>query len=166
MNLSVCVNQEALTKAEKEAGCFVLITNEMDLERIGSRKLLEIYKSQDTIERNFGFLKDDQIVNALFLKTPSRIEALGLIFILSLLVWRLIERTMRVSLKQSKSTVTGWEKRQTSRPTSLMMSVKFHSVMVFRINSKRFLMKPLSPIQKEYLKILGLSAEIFTKPFG
>ncbi len=80
----------ALTKAEKEAGCFVLITNEMDLKRIGSRKLLEIYKSQDTIEKNFGFLKDEQIVNALFLKTLSRIEALGLIFILSLLVWGLM----------------------------------------------------------------------------
>ncbi len=166
VNLSVSVNQEALTKAEKEAGCFVLITNEMDLKRIGSRKLLEIYKSQDTIEKNFGFLKDDQIVNALFLKTPSRIEALGLIFILSLLVWRLMERTMRVSLKQSKSTIRGWEKRQTSRPTSFIMSVKFHSVMVFRINSERFLMKPLSSVQKEYLKALGLSAEIFTKPFS
>lgn len=165
VNLSVSVNQDALTKVEKEAGCFVLITNEMDLKRIGSRKLLEIYKSQDTIERNFGFLKDDQIVNALFLKTPSRIEALGLIFILSLLVWRLMERTMRVSLKQSCSTIRGWEKRQTSRPTSFMMSVKFHSIMVFRINSERFLMKPLSSVQKEYLEALGLSADIFTQPF-
>ena len=165
VNLSVSVNQQALTKAEKESGCFVLITNEIDLERIGSRKLLEIYKSQDTIERNFGFLKDDQIVNALFLKTPSRIEALGLIFILSLLIWRLMERTMRVYLKQGHSKITGWEKRQTSRPTALMMSVRFHSVMVFRVNSERFLMKPLDLVQMDYLSALGLSAEIFTKPF-
>lgn len=161
---TVNVKHEALSKAEKEAGCFVLITNEMDLERIGSRGLLEIYKGQNTIERNFGFLKDDQIVNALFLKTPSRIEALGLIFILSLLVWRLIERTMRISLKQTKTTIRGWEKRQTSRPTSFMMSIMFQSVMVMRINSERFLLKELSPVQQQYLKILGLSPEVFTKP--
>lgn len=164
VKLTVNVDLGALSKAEKEAGCFVLITNEMDLDRIGSRNLLEIYKGQNTIERNFGFLKDDQIVNALFLKTPSRIEALGLIFILSLLVWRLIERCMRISLKQTKTTIRGWEKRQTSRPTSFMMSIQFQSVMVMRFNSERFLLKELSPVQQEYLKILGLSPDVFTKP--
>ncbi len=76
-----------------------------------------------------------------------------------------MERTMRVYLKQGHSKITGWEKRQTSRPTALMMSVRFHSVMVFHINSERFLMKPLDLVQNEYLKALGLSAEIFTKPF-
>jgi len=44
------------------------------------------------IEKNFSFLKDDQIVNALFLKRPERIEALGLILLISLLLWRLIEQ--------------------------------------------------------------------------
>jgi transposase len=46
----------------------VLITDEMDMDRLGSKNLLEIYKGQNTMERNSGFLKDDQIVNALFLK--------------------------------------------------------------------------------------------------
>ena len=48
--------------------------------------ILRTYKEQYGIEKNFGFLKDDQIVNALFLKRPERIEALGLI----LLIWRLL----------------------------------------------------------------------------
>ncbi|MFC1836030.1 hypothetical protein ACFL2Q_15140, partial [Thermodesulfobacteriota bacterium] len=47
------------------------------------------------------------MVNALFLKTPARLEALGLILVISLLVWRLMERTMRVSLKETDSKVTG-----------------------------------------------------------
>jgi transposase len=42
------------------------------------------------IERNFGFLKDPLIANDMFLKKHHRIEALGLIFILALLLWRLM----------------------------------------------------------------------------
>ncbi|MFC1835212.1 transposase, partial [Thermodesulfobacteriota bacterium] len=59
----------------------------------------------------------------------------------------------------------GWDKRQTSRPTSFMMSIKFQSVLVFRTDSGRFLANPLNSTQLEYLRILGLSPEIFTEPY-
>jgi transposase len=39
--------------------------------------LLKAYKDQKGIERNFGFLKDPAPVNAIFLKKPERIDALG-----------------------------------------------------------------------------------------
>ena len=113
------------------------------------------------MEQNFGFLKDPVIVNALFLKSPRRIEALGLILVLALMIWRLMERTMRVSLKESNSKVVGWNNRQTSRPTSFMMTTKFVSVIVIRTAERRFLAEPLDPIQERYLQILGLSAGCF-----
>jgi transposase len=167
LRLSVERNEQAIAKAEKEAGCFVLVTNASaeGEDGISSKKLLTIYKEQDTVERNFGFLKDHAIVNALFLKTPARLEALGLILIIALMVWRLMERTMRVTLKESDSTIIGWEKRQTSRPTSFMMRIKFQSVLVLRTDSGRFLGKPLNSVQLAYLKILGLPPEIFTEPY-
>jgi hypothetical protein len=104
------------------------------------------------------------IVNALFLKSPRRIEALGLILVLALMIWRLMERTMRVSLKESNTKVEGWNNRQTSRPTSFMMTTKFVSVIVLRTDERRFLAEPLDPIQQRYLRILGLSAAVFTNP--
>jgi transposase len=167
LKLNIERNEEAIATAEMEAGCFVLITNASaeGEEGIDSQELLTIYKDQDTVERNFGFLKDHAIVNALFLKTPARLEALGLILIISLMVWRLMERTMRVSLKERNSTVTGWVKRQTSRPTSFMMRIKFQSVLVLRTDSGRFLANPLDSVQLAYLKILGLTAEVFTEPY-
>jgi transposase len=167
LRLKVERNQAAIAKVEKEAGCFVLITNASaeGEDGIGSKELLTIYKGQDTVERNFGFLKDHAIVNALFLKTPARLEALGLILVIALMVWRLMERTMRISLKESGSTIIGWEKRQTSRPTSFMMRIKFQSVLVLRTDSGRFLGKPLNSSQLAYLKILGLPPEIFTEPY-
>jgi transposase len=159
---------EAISRAQKETGCFVLITN-VPLEGLGaldSRELLTAYKDQHHIERNFGFLKDPAIVNSLFLKTPARIEALGLVLVLSLLVWRLMERTMRRSLKETGSTVTGWVKRQTSRPTTFMMTIAFLSVMVIRTDEGRFLAKPLNPTQLTYLRILRVSPAVFTDPLA
>ena len=38
--------------------------------------------------------KDPVIVNSVFLKKPQRIEVLGLVLLISLLMWRLIERSM------------------------------------------------------------------------
>ena len=131
---------------------------------LSSRALLRAYQDQHSVEQNFGFLKDPVIVNALFLKSPRRIEALGLILVLTLMVWRLMERTMRISLKEGNAKVVGWNNRQTSRPTTFMMTTKFVSVIVIRTAERRFLAEPLDQIQESYLRILGLSAAVFTNP--
>ena len=124
LKISLQPKEEAIARARKEAGCFVLITNDPEESSGGlsSKELLRAYQDQHSVERNFGFLKDPVIVNALFLKSPRRIEALGLILVLALMIWRLMERTMRISLKESNSKVVGWNNRQTSRPTSFMMT--------------------------------------------
>jgi transposase len=102
--ITVEPNEEALAKAREEAGCFVLITTvpAQGPRAMSGRDLLVAYKDQHVVERNFGFLKDPLIVNSLFLKTPSRIEALGLILILALMIWRLMEKTMRRNLRESE----------------------------------------------------------------
>jgi transposase len=168
LNLTIKPREQAIERARKEAGCFVLITNEPEEAAGGlsSKELLRAYQDQHSIERNFGFLKDPVLVNALFLKTPRRIEALGLILVLALMVWRLMERTMRISLKDTESKVNGWNNRQTSRPTSFMMTTKFPSVIVIQGETGRFLAEPLDPIQERYLKILGLSSSVFIDPLA
>jgi transposase len=166
LNLTIEPRDHAIERARREAGCFLLISNEPEEAAggVGSKELLSVYQDQHSVERNFGFLKDPVIVNALFLKTPRRIEALGLILVLALMIWRLMERTMRISLKNTESKVIGWNNRKTSRPTSFMMTTKFLSVIVINTDTRRFLAEPLDPIQERYLMILGLSATVFTDP--
>jgi transposase len=101
----------------------------------------------------------------LFLKSPRRIEALGLVLILALLIWRLMERTMRANLAASKSKITGWEKRQTSRPTSLMMTTKFIGIFILISSLGKRLAQPLEEIQVEYLKLLELTPESLINPY-
>jgi transposase len=159
-------DEGALARWRHEAGCFVLLTNiaQEGPRGMASHDLLATYKAQDTVERNFGFLKDDAIVNSLFLKTPARIEVLGLVLLLSLMVWRLMERTMRRSLQDSGATVEGWDKKPTSRPTSLMIVMIFLSMVVIRTGEKRFLANGMSPRQRAYLDILGVSPREFIDP--
>lgn len=151
----------------QEAGCFVLLTNlDSPFERDAwhAEDLLRLYKNQGGIEQNFGFLKDPVIVNSVFLKKNSRIEVLGMILLISLLIWRLIERSMRLYLKQSQTTITGWLKRRTQQPTSFMMSTKFHTILVIKNGRNRQLARPLKDVHLEYLKALDVDPEVFITP--
>jgi transposase len=168
LKISAELDQQAVEELRQEAGCFVLISNTLPegSDSVSSRDLLTIYKDQHMVESNFAFLKDPVFVNALFLKSPSRIEALGLVLVLALLIWRLLERTMRMNLRATESTITGWERRQTSRPTTLMLTSKFAGASLAIWSNRKRLGKPMTSIQLRYLEILDLTADIFLNPFA
>lgn len=156
---------EKINPLRQEAGCFVLLTNLVDqYEDWPAQELLILYKSQIGIEKNFSFLKDPAIVNSIFLKKAERIEVLGLVLLISLLIWRLMERSMRKYLESNNCVLTGWVRRKTKKPTTFMMTTKFSSVMVITMGHLRQLTKPLKQIQLEYLKALGVTSDVFTVP--
>ncbi len=86
---------DRLATKREEAGCFVLLTNvpQEGACAHGAGDVLPAYKDQHGMEQNFGFLKDPLMVNSLLLKKPERIEALGRVLLLALLLWRLLERS-------------------------------------------------------------------------
>lgn len=156
---------EKVAPLREEAGCFVLLTNLLDQQSDWpAHELLSLYKSQIGIEKNFSFLKDPAIVNSIFLKKAERIEVLGLVLLISLLLWRLMERSMRQYVETNDCTLPGWVRRQTKKPTTFMMTTKFISVMVIKMGHHRQLAKPFKPFQKEYLRALGVTVETFTVP--
>ncbi len=126
--------------------------------------LLSLYKEQYGIEKNFGFLKDPVIVNSIFLKKPQRIEVLGLVLLIALLIWRLMERNMRQYLEEKNITITGWDNRQTKRPTSFMMTTKFINTLVLTVEKQRKLARPFKAEQVEFLVALNFTTDIFTVP--
>jgi transposase len=106
------------------------------------------------------------IVNSLFLKKPERIEALGLVLLLALLIWRVMERTMRMHVDSTCTPLPGWDKKVTERPTSFMMVTKFAGVIVLKLGDHRQLTRPLSAVQQQYLTALDVPATCFTRPAG
>ena len=165
INLFFDEDRKKVQALREEAGCFVLLTNLiLEESQWSAQDLLQLYKNQSGIEQNFGFLKDPVIINSVFLKKNSRIEVLGMILLTSLLIWRLIERSMRQYVEKNETTMTGWVKRKTKRPTSFMMSTKFHTVLVIKSGNQRQLAKPLRPVHLEYLKALDVNPEVFVTP--
>jgi transposase len=157
---------EVIARKVQETGCFVLLTNvppEGEMAH-SAGEVLRAYKEQHGVEQNFAFLKDPIIVNSLFLKKPERIEALGLVLLLALLLWRLVERALRAHVETTGSTLTGWDKKETQKPTAFMMMTKFAAVMVIKGGGQRQLAHPFSTIQQQYLLALRVPATYFTAP--
>jgi transposase len=157
---------EVVARKRQEAGCFVLLTNVPTAGEMAHRagEVLRAYKEQHGVEQNFAFLKDPLIVNSLFLKKPERIEALGLVLLLALLLWRLVERTLRVYVEATGNPLIGWDKKATQKPTAFMMLTKFAAVMVLKVGGHRQLAQPLSAVQQAYLNALGVPITCFTLP--
>ncbi len=152
---------EEIEKKRDQAGCFVLLTNvprQGDMSETGT-ELLHAYKEQYGIERNFSFLKDPLIVNGLFLKKPERIEVLGAILLMALLIWNLIEHCLRQHIRECSVTLPGWDRKPTQRPTAFMMSTKFIGLMIVKVAGIRRLASPFTDVQNQYLTALNLSKE-------
>ncbi len=168
LKTTISPQTERISHVEEEAGCFVLLTNVPTAGSLAhsARDILTVYKEQHGTEQNYGFLKDPVIVNSLFLKKPERIEALGLVLLLALLLWRVMERAMRMHVDTTKMPLTGWDKKATERPTAFMMVTKFAGVIVLKLGHDRQLARPLSLVQQQYLTALDVPATCFTRPAG
>jgi transposase len=168
LKTTISPQTERIARMAEEAGCFVLLTNVPTTGPLAhsARDILAVYKEQHGAEQNYGFLKDPVIVNSLFLKKPERIEALGLVLLLALLLWRLMERAMRTYVDSTSTPLPGWDKKVTERPTAFMMMTKFAGVIVVKLGPHRQLARPLSVVQQHYLTALDVPATYFTLPAG
>jgi hypothetical protein len=159
---------ERIDRMEEEAGCFILLTNVPTAGDLAhsAREILTVYKEQHGTEQNSGFLQAPVIVHSRFLKQPERLEALGLVLLLALLLWRLMERAMRTYDDTTSTPLPGWDKQVTARPTAFMMVMKFAGVLVLKCGHDRQLARPLSAVQQHSLAALDVPATWFTRPAG
>jgi transposase len=163
LSATVVEKEKEIARRRQLSGCFVLLSNVESMGDVhySAERILRTYKDQQGIENNFRFLKDERIVNAIFLNRAERIEVLALVLLIALLIWRLVEHIMRLELKALDETVPGWDNKPTQRPTGYMLTWKFKGIMVLCVEGERRLAKPLPPTQKAFLKILKSARELF-----
>lgn len=117
------------------AGRFIIATNVLDSQELSNDSILSEYKAQQSCERGFGFLKDPLFfADSIFLKSPERIESLGMIMGLCLLVYTLAQRQIRKALKESKSTIKNQLGKATDRPTLRWIFQCFQSIHLVTLN--------------------------------
>jgi transposase len=80
-------DEDAIAAARRRASCFVLVTD-WDADEWSDARVLEEYRHQSMVEGHTGFrwLKGPAAVAPVFLETPTRIRALGFVFMIALMV--------------------------------------------------------------------------------
>jgi transposase len=112
------LDAQKVESLKRRAGRFILATNRLNREQFSSSEILRKYKEQQAAERGFAFLKDPLFfADSVFLKSPQRIETMGMLMGLCLLVYSLGQRQLRVSLKQAKERLTNQLGKLTECPT-------------------------------------------------
>jgi transposase len=159
---------EVIARKTQETACVVLLTHVPTTGEMAQRAgdVLQADKEPHGIAQNCGFLNDPLMVNRLFLKKPARIEALGVVCLLALRIWRLMERSRRSHVETTGNAWPGWDKQETTRPTACMMLTKCARVLVLKVGPQRQLAQAFSAVQQPYLAALGVPAACFTGARG
>jgi transposase len=98
-------------------GFFVLMTTVTDHRKMSDADMLKRYKDQKVVEIGFHWLKGPLEISPMFLKKRERIQAMGFIFLLALLVGALIQRDLRKGLRREGGTVAYFGGKRTDTPT-------------------------------------------------
>jgi transposase len=150
----------AISTYKQRESCYVLVTSIDDEDEWHAKRILKEYKQQITVEQGFPVVKDPKSVGAVFLKNEQRIEALGYVLIMALLVYSLIERRARLALVDADEPMELAGGPTTFRPTGRRVLQRFENVLVSRVDGKRVLPENVD-VPSRVLDLLDLSAEIY-----
>ena len=151
--------EEVIGLEIKKKAIFIIATNELSEKKLTDQEVFDSYKGQQTVERGFRFLKDPLFfASSLFLKKPERIVALTMVMCLTLLVYSICERKLRMALKEQEQSIVNQVGKPTQRPTLRWIFQLFEDVHLVKIednNEVKYEVKNLRPDGIMALNILG-----------
>jgi len=160
IHASYDVDQAYMEAQAQHKACFVLGTNIAD-NVLTDFEVFQGYKSQSNVEGGFRFLKDPLFfVSSLFLKKPSRIEALLMVMTLSLFVYSIAQRRLRANLQAQNQTLPNQIDQPTKRPTLRWVFQLFEGIHLINLINKtgtKTLIDRLSDLRQKILRLLGPS---------
>jgi transposase len=92
------VDQAVIAARLTDAATIILIRTANPNWTITDEEMITRYKGQWRNEHGFAWLKSGMHLNPVFLKTPARIGSLCFLYTIGLMVWNLIQRTVRKHL--------------------------------------------------------------------
>lgn len=161
---------DAIEQARLYARHFVLITDHLDEETWSDERVFAEYRKQHLIENHSGFrwIKSEAAVAPMFLKTPRRIAALGLVFVLALMVRNYLQFALRQRLFEVEERVPYYGNRpDTAKPTTEVLFDIFAGVMVNQVIEDGEIVERrlanLSDAARRVLELLDVAVEVFTR---
>ena len=152
------VDENYIEAQSQHNACFVIGSN-IKSDELTDMELFRGYKSQSNVEGGFRFLKDPLFfVSSLFLKKPSRIEALLMIMTLSLFVYSIAQRRIRTNLVAQNETLPNQIDRPIQRPTLRWIFQLFEGVNFITLTVNDMIkttVDRLNDLRHKILRLLG-----------
>jgi transposase len=121
------VHPEALVPSEDVHGWTVLATT-VRSEKCTDAELLQAYQEQHiTVEPGFRWIKNPAAISPVWLEKPARIAALAMLTVMGLLVYAVIQRQVRLYLRDHDRQLPG-NKGLTATPTAAVVFALFTPV--------------------------------------
>jgi hypothetical protein len=123
------VRPEAVVPSEDAPGWTVLATT-VGPEKCTDAEMLQAYQEQHiTVEPGFRWIKNPAALSPVWLEKPERIAALALLTVVGLLVYAVIQRQVRLYLREHALQLPG-NKGLTDTPTAAVVFALFTPVML------------------------------------
>lgn len=171
VSASVERDDDAILRARQHASCFPLMTDHLDRDGWEDARILAEYRHQGIVEGTTGFrwLKGPAAVAPMFLKTPTRMRALGLVMILALMVRNLWQFQMRRAAREAGEKIEHpFTKRPVANLTAEMAMEHFGGMLTLRLRLDggdwRRVPRPVSAVGLQILGYLGVEPAVFWKP--
>jgi transposase len=157
-SISFSVDTDAVSNAATTDGVFPLITNLAPTTH-PAKKVLEIYKFQPFLENRYSQIKTYQEIAPVYLKNAERVVAFLHIHVMALMVAALIERKLRLAMKEKgiSSLPIYPENRRCKAPTMFDIVRLFRNVERYEVTSGDDIMifpAELTTTQKDVLTLL------------
>jgi len=157
-------NERAIEKTKERLSCFVLITNELDDEKLSDQEVLLEYKKQSSVETSFKFIKDPSFIGPIFLERDDRIEAMAYLILIAYLVYAILQRRVRNSCEEHDKPITTAGGVKTSTPTAktILTTVEFAMVKFIDDEGNRGFPDNFQPeVPQQIIEYAGLSLDIY-----
>jgi transposase len=146
------VHREALVPSEDAYGWTVLATT-LRPEVCTDTEMLQAYQEQHiTVEPGFRWIKNPAAISPVWLEKPERIAALAMLTVVGLLVSAVIQRQVRLSLRDHEQHIPG-NKGPTATPTAAVVFALFMPVTLVHFTLDNAPMLHVHGIQEDHLII-------------
>jgi transposase len=146
------VHPEALVPSEDTHGWTVLATT-VGPEGCTDAELLQAYQEQNiTVEPGFRWIKNPAAISPVWLEKPERIAALAMLTVVGLLVYAVIQRQVRLYLRDHDRQIPG-NKGPTATPTAAVVFALFAPVTLVQFAVGNTISRQVHGIQDHHLLV-------------
>ena len=115
------------------------------------------------MEQHFRFIKKPKVTGPMYLKNPGRVNALGYVFLMALMIYSVMQRRVRIALKDEDQPMQIIGAKGTFRPTGNRVLEQFKKMKITRDEQgKREFPRNLK-IPRRVMLLLGVKPAIYLR---